>query len=102
VASDDPRSQQYADADLLAEHLNHTGLPPRALKEVCQVANPDLRPALGRTEFRACCRLVAHCQDLLGAGDAVTVKVLKKGAGPLRALLRARCLAIPPPALPRF
>ena len=46
------------------DYIAQSGLPRRALREIWQVANPHLRANLGLEEFRACCRLVGHCQAM--------------------------------------
>eukprot|EP00927_Polykrikos_kofoidii_P056530 TRINITY_DN5062_c0_g1_i6.p1 TRINITY_DN5062_c0_g1~~TRINITY_DN5062_c0_g1_i6.p1 ORF type:complete len:618 (-),score=108.29 TRINITY_DN5062_c0_g1_i6:52-1782(-) len=51
------------EAQRLASFLSRSGLSQRAQREIWQVANPDLKPSLGREEFRAYCRLVGHCQE---------------------------------------
>jgi len=90
------------DAQQLAEYFGEAGLQPRVLDGVWQVANPELKASAGPEEFRAYCRLVAHCQALSSGAGGPDGKLLQKGGGRLRALLRDRCLASPPPALPHL
>eukprot|EP00927_Polykrikos_kofoidii_P056527 TRINITY_DN5062_c0_g1_i2.p1 TRINITY_DN5062_c0_g1~~TRINITY_DN5062_c0_g1_i2.p1 ORF type:complete len:616 (-),score=109.72 TRINITY_DN5062_c0_g1_i2:52-1776(-) len=62
------------EAQRLASFLSRSGLSQRAQREIWQVANPDLKPSLGREEFRAYCRLVGHCQAMhVAAGTTATV-----------------------------
>lgn len=86
-----------------AEFLRYSGLPNRALKEVWQASNPELKAELGLREFRTVCRLVAHCQALLASEDEAARRLVKAGGGALRCHLRsAGCVANPPPRLPDF
>lgn len=59
----DPVAAQQSD------FIAQSGLPRRALREIWQVANPHLRANLGLEEFRACCRLVGHCQAITADSD---------------------------------
>jgi len=87
------------------QFMRCSGLPNRIQKEVFQASNPDLKSELGVWEFRAACRLVAHCQALLeqGAADEGTARLLKTGGGALRSFLRRfEHLGTPPGRLPEF
>ena len=59
----DPVAAQQSD------FIAQSALPRRALREIWQVANPHLRANLGLEEFRACCRLVGHCQVMAADPD---------------------------------
>ncbi|CAE7696710.1 unnamed protein product [Symbiodinium sp. CCMP2592] len=59
----DPVAAQQSD------FIAQSGLPRRALREIWQVANPHLKANLGLEEFRACCRLVGHCQAITADSD---------------------------------
>jgi len=59
----DPVAAQQSD------FIAQSGLPRRALREIWQVANPHLGANLGLEEFRACCRLVGHCQAITADSD---------------------------------
>mmetsp|Transcript_70684 Transcript_70684/g.187872 ORF Transcript_70684/g.187872 Transcript_70684/m.187872 type:complete len:335 (-) Transcript_70684:193-1197(-) len=86
-----------------ADYFDPTGFQQKSLDSIWQVANPDLKESLGIEEFRALCRLVAHCQALVDAdASSGAAGALRKGGGRLRSLLRERCLASPPPSLPRL
>lgn len=85
-------------SDLMAE----SRLPRRALREVWQVANPELKPRLDFDEFKACCRLVGHCQAMLREPDEQVTTRIRAGGGALRLELRKKCLGEPPPVLPEF
>eukprot|EP00933_Yihiella_yeosuensis_P032956 TRINITY_DN26633_c0_g1_i1.p1 TRINITY_DN26633_c0_g1~~TRINITY_DN26633_c0_g1_i1.p1 ORF type:complete len:658 (+),score=96.28 TRINITY_DN26633_c0_g1_i1:51-2024(+) len=86
-------------ATVQAEFFRRSALPQRALREVWQVANPDLKTTLGLEEFRACCRLIGHCQSMArngsGRNDPI-VKRLRVGGCALRSELRNNCLSEPP------
>ncbi|CAE7561918.1 unnamed protein product [Symbiodinium microadriaticum] len=88
----DPVAAQQSD------FIAQSGLPRRALREIWQVANPHLRANLGLEEFRACCRLVGHCQAITADSDDKALKRLRAGGGGLRADLRSACLGEPPKA----
>jgi len=86
-----------------SEFLKCSKLPNKALKQVWQASNPDLKEVLGLKEFRTVCRLVAHCQASLSSGDPAQERLLRAGGGALRNFLRSSsCLAHPPPRLPEF
>lgn len=104
TASDEaPPAPAGLGPDGAAAFLKSSGLPNRALKEVWQASNPDLKAELGIKEFRTVCRLVAHCQELLASGDPASEKLVKVGGGALRGRLRSPdCAAAPPPRLPTF
>ena len=68
---DDLKSKELPTTDamdpmaiLQSEYLAQCGLSRRALREIWQVANPQLKTSLGLEEFRASCRLVGHCQAM--------------------------------------
>ncbi|CAJ1385620.1 unnamed protein product [Effrenium voratum] len=85
------------------DYIAQSGLPRRALREIWQVANPHLRASLGLEEFRACCRLVGHCQAMsTQSEDDKELRQLRAGGGGLRAHLRSSCLAEPAPRLADF
>ena len=86
-------------ADVQSDFLAQSQLPRRALREIWQVANPHLKMSLGLEEFRASCRLVAHCQAM---NDEEALKRLRAGGGKLRAQLRSDCLGVEPQSLPQF
>jgi len=85
-----------------AAFLTTSGLKRPALKQIWHVANPGSSPVeLSIEEFGRCCRLIAHCQAFLRSGGADALLVTEADR-PLRVRLREECLAMRPPALPKF
>eukprot|EP00929_Paragymnodinium_shiwhaense_P033471 TRINITY_DN18377_c0_g1_i3.p1 TRINITY_DN18377_c0_g1~~TRINITY_DN18377_c0_g1_i3.p1 ORF type:complete len:307 (+),score=59.58 TRINITY_DN18377_c0_g1_i3:196-1116(+) len=69
--TEEPAGQQQPAINIAAasELFSRSLLPRRALKEIWQVANPELAAQIGRYEFWACCRLIACCQDFVRRND---------------------------------
>jgi len=85
-----------------AAFLTTSGLKRPALKQIWHVANPGSSPVeLSIEQFGRCCRLIAHCQAFLRSGGADALLVTEADR-PLRVRLREECLAMRPPALPKF
>jgi len=84
----------------MPQYLASSGLHRRALREVWNVANPQMKDVLGQEEFARCCRLIAHCQAL--AGKDPYEALFKEGGRPLRVFLREQCLGRQPRQPPRF
>eukprot|EP00401_Gymnodinium_catenatum_P079954 CAMPEP_0117524842 /NCGR_PEP_ID=MMETSP0784-20121206/35459_1 /TAXON_ID=39447 /ORGANISM="" /LENGTH=330 /DNA_ID=CAMNT_0005321013 /DNA_START=48 /DNA_END=1040 /DNA_ORIENTATION=- len=98
AATSPAASGDLLEAKRQTDFFLRSGLHERALQECWQVANPDLKVSLGRDEFRACCRLVSHCQSLQRETDAVQARALRHAGVALRTLLRD-LLATPSPDL---
>mmetsp|Transcript_40373 Transcript_40373/g.111224 ORF Transcript_40373/g.111224 Transcript_40373/m.111224 type:complete len:797 (+) Transcript_40373:126-2516(+) len=98
------RTHGGLDVQEVVGFLGTSTLPRPALKEVWDVAVPDssssARQAVTVEEFGACCRLVGHCQAMLG--DSETAAAVAAGGSRLRQLLATTCIAQPPPQLPHF
>mmetsp|Transcript_17340 Transcript_17340/g.52270 ORF Transcript_17340/g.52270 Transcript_17340/m.52270 type:complete len:343 (-) Transcript_17340:207-1235(-) len=93
------------DVHAAASYFDQAGLEQVVLDGIWQVANPDLKESLGHEEFRAFCRLVAHCQALADAAARSEGKrpaAMRRGGGRLRSMLRERCLPRPPSSPPRL
>jgi len=87
------------DTHLIIKFLGSSNLPRSVLKEIWYVANPEMKPSLGRNEFLLCCRLCGHCQAMVGDEKEA---LLRKAGQPLRELLQRHCVGWPAPKLPIF
>lgn len=88
------------DPQVIPQFLSSSGLPRRSLREIWGVANPELRPTLSLDEFCLSCRLVGHCQAM--RDDEAKSRLLTQGGQPLAALLKGRCMGVPPQSPPVF
>lgn len=79
------------------QYFDRSGLPRKALKEIWQLANPQMKVILGANEFRMVCRLVGHCQLL--QGNPSMTALLQEGGPPLKALLQERFMLVAPARL---
>lgn len=80
----------------VADFLRLSGLPREALVQAWAVGNPNSKEDLDFEAFARCCRLVAHCQQLLAAGGE-GARLVSEAERPLRSKLRTECLPARPP-----